>query len=136
MSEALDTPIRYREVLWNLCVDLDATELGIVEVLKDPDDPADDVYLVSQATCDALWAHGHVGTLLGWLAESSGGRKPLPGWMLTPAWDRQPVGEMDVDVTYCVAAAHCLQDVIHRDRGFPVCAYHDIHWGEVEDLLG
>ena len=31
----------------------------------------------------------------------------------------------DPDVEYCVAAPSCLQDVIHRERGFPICAYHD-----------
>lgn len=144
---ALETPIRYRRVLWNLCVDEDSRDLGFVEVLVDDDET---LLLVSQDTFDLLSALNRLGDLFGWLVEPSAGERPIPAWMLTPqpdSWTEEPLVYDDradmirnaqlaeVDADYCVAAPHCRQDVIHRDLGFPICAVHYTLWGEVEALL-
>jgi hypothetical protein len=152
MQGALDTPIRYRRVMWNLCVDEDATEVGVLLALVDDDET---LLLVSQRTWELLSSNERLGDFFGWAVAPSHGEHELPAWMLTPhlgsyvaaegslagRWVHEVqdyarhIQDADPDVDYCVAAPSCLQDVIHRDRGFPICAFHDAQMGEVEALL-
>lgn len=133
----------------DLCVDDDRHDFGVIEIVRDEDEQ---LLLMARSTWDFI-ARFNLRSHFSAAAAVDPGIYSLGHFV---AWSGQPVTlsfefdivdpdyvwdlrrhaeQADPDVDYCVAAPSCLQDVIHRRRGFPICAYHDQQMSEVDDLL-
>lgn len=143
-------------MIGDLCIDEDRHDFGVIEIVRDEDEQ---LLLMAQSTWDFI-ARFNLRSHFAAAADVEPGIYSLGDFV---AWSGEPVvisfelrdmrvavrvghgddysdlrqhaEQADPDVDYCVAAPSCLQDIVHRRRGFPICAYHDQQMSEVDDLL-
>lgn len=150
-----DTQIRYRRMVGDLCVDEDRHDFGVIEIVRDGDDQ---LVLMAESTWffiarfnmrsdfadldvePGIYSLGYFAALRPEPLVLSLGSHPVGEllWAVSPDSSddlRQHAAQADPDVDYCVAAPHCLQDVVHRKRGYPICALHDQQMSEVDSLI-